>query len=239
MDRPWSDLVSKIQLLSKCSSIKEIHDFILRETRQFGVEHVFAGIIPEEGMSPEQQLEHVLLGHWPEEWANRYFAKNYLDIDPTIKFSRRSNGSIRWSNLRQTRLKVMEEARDFRLNDGLTVTQVTIDGAKVGMSYAGERITNDPHGQIHMQIVGAISLNRCIEIYRNKGRDKQPLTQLTNRETDCLLWVSQGKKNHEIAEVLGISDKTVEVHISNGMKKLRAANRTQFVANALRSGIIH
>jgi DNA-binding NarL/FixJ family response regulator len=49
-------------------------------------------------------------------------------------------------------------------------------------------------------------------------------TKITVREKEVLLMVGQGATSKEIAERLGISMKTVEVHRANLMKKLAAAN---------------
>jgi DNA-binding NarL/FixJ family response regulator len=49
-------------------------------------------------------------------------------------------------------------------------------------------------------------------------------TKITVREQEVLLMVGQGATSREIAERLGIAQKTVEVHRANLMRKLDAAN---------------
>jgi NarL family two-component system response regulator LiaR len=48
--------------------------------------------------------------------------------------------------------------------------------------------------------------------------------------------VSRGLANQEIAEGLGISERTVRTHIGNILDKLHLANRTQAALYALRKG---
>ena len=60
---------------------------------------------------------------------------------------------------------------------------------------------------------------------------------LTPREVEVLQQVSGGNRNREIGEYLGISEDTVKVHLSRIMDKLRARDRTQAVAIAVRRGI--
>lgn len=62
---------------------------------------------------------------------------------------------------------------------------------------------------------------------------------LTPREIQVLQLVSQGKRNKEIAAILGLSDDTVPVHVKNIFAKLRVNERTAAVNVALRRGIIH
>lgn len=58
----------------------------------------------------------------------------------------------------------------------------------------------------------------------------------SRREQECLTWMAKGRSNAEIGEVLGISERTVKFHVANLMKKLNAANRTEAIAIAARSG---
>jgi len=61
---------------------------------------------------------------------------------------------------------------------------------------------------------------------------------LTNREREVLHMVAQGYTNVEIAEKLYVSPRTVEVHRSNMMRKLRLKNHTQLVQFALERKIL-
>jgi DNA-binding NarL/FixJ family response regulator len=48
---------------------------------------------------------------------------------------------------------------------------------------------------------------------------------LTNRESEVLLWVAQGKSNGDVAGILGMSEKTVKQHMGNIFEKLGVENR--------------
>jgi transcriptional regulator EpsA len=61
---------------------------------------------------------------------------------------------------------------------------------------------------------------------------------VTERERQILLWVREGKSNHQIAEVLGISPLTVKNHVQKILRKLGASNRAQAVAEALQLGVL-
>ncbi len=52
---------------------------------------------------------------------------------------------------------------------------------------------------------------------------------LSARERETTLWVSRGKSSWEIAQILGISEKSVEFYMESVKKKLEAVNRTQAV----------
>ncbi len=61
---------------------------------------------------------------------------------------------------------------------------------------------------------------------------------LTERELDCLNWTAAGKTSVEIAEILTLSEHTINHYLNRATKKLDAVNRTQAVAKALRLGLI-
>lgn len=56
---------------------------------------------------------------------------------------------------------------------------------------------------------------------------KTPFDLLTDREMEVLELVAEGKNNREIADILGISDKTVKNHVNKLMQKLNITNRTE------------
>jgi DNA-binding NarL/FixJ family response regulator len=61
---------------------------------------------------------------------------------------------------------------------------------------------------------------------------------LTERETDVLRLIAEGKSNKEIARILSIGEKTVKTHVSNILAKLNMASRTQAALYAARIGLV-
>ena len=61
---------------------------------------------------------------------------------------------------------------------------------------------------------------------------------LTEREGDIIRLVAQGLSNHDIAQELFISEKTVKTHISNILGKLNLSDRTQLAIFAIKHGLV-
>jgi DNA-binding response OmpR family regulator/DNA-binding CsgD family transcriptional regulator len=57
---------------------------------------------------------------------------------------------------------------------------------------------------------------------------------LTTREAEVLLWISRGKSNREIGEILSISPRTVNKHLEQIFVKLGVENRAAAAARAVR-----
>jgi DNA-binding NarL/FixJ family response regulator len=64
------------------------------------------------------------------------------------------------------------------------------------------------------------------------------LVDLNDREVEALTWVARGKTSAEIAQILGLSKRTIDFHIDNARAKLGAATRTQAVIKAADGGLI-
>lgn len=60
---------------------------------------------------------------------------------------------------------------------------------------------------------------------------------LTERETEVLTLIADGRSNREIARALVLSEKTVKTHVSNILMKLDLADRTQAALWAVRNGV--
>ena len=59
-------------------------------------------------------------------------------------------------------------------------------------------------------------------------------TGLTRREAEVLLWVSYGKTNRTVSEILGISPRTVNKHLEQVFRKLGVETRAAATALAVR-----
>ena len=70
-----------------------------------------------------------------------------------------------------------------------------------------------------------------------EARASQPA--LTTRELQVLELLATGKRNKEIAAVLGMSNDTASAHVKNIFQKFKVHDRTAAMAEALRRGIIH
>lgn len=64
------------------------------------------------------------------------------------------------------------------------------------------------------------------------------LTQLSDRETEVLTYIAKGRSNKEIGALLGVTEGTVKIHVTNIFTKLEVTARTEAIVVAARHGII-
>ncbi|WP_438754527.1 helix-turn-helix transcriptional regulator [Pararhizobium sp. O133] len=78
-----------------------------------------------------------------------------------------------------------------------------------------------------VQMGGLILTERLMDF---SGSIKDDCPHLSDRERDCLAFLADGRRDREIADLLGITETTVRFHVDNARKKLGARNRTQAIA---------
>ena len=64
------------------------------------------------------------------------------------------------------------------------------------------------------------------------------LIELNDREVETLTWAARGKTSAEIAEILGITKRTVDFHVDNARTKLGTPTRTAAVIKAAAGRLI-
>jgi DNA-binding response OmpR family regulator len=89
---------------------------------------------------------------------------------------------------------------------------------------------------IDFEVLATIINARLAGVARSELWPK--LVQLNDREVETLTWVARGKTSAEIAQILGLTKRTVDFHIDNARTKLDAATRTQAVIKAATGRLI-
>ena len=83
-------------------------------------------------------------------------------------------------------------------------------------------------------------IHTAINSYKQTKQEikKKERIQLTKREYEVLRDISDGLKSQQIADKLFISERTVEAHRSNIMKKVGAKNMAELIKKAMTLGLL-
>ena len=95
-------------------------------------------------------------------------------------------------------------------------------GSQVVLGYRNSQVLT----AAHVQLPRAQSFDHTA--LRKRG--------LSRRESEVLFWVARGKRNVEIAVILGVAARTIELHLTSVYRKLEVDNRAAAVAIALDYG---
>ncbi|MBX9924811.1 MAG: LuxR family transcriptional regulator [Hyphomicrobiaceae bacterium] len=227
--------------LQNAKTQAEIEHILLEELRFFGFQYVTCSDMPAPGQDP---IKAVLLNTRPLEYVEHYISNRHIEKDPAITELKNSSRTFSWSDLKATRnlsleqRRIIDEASEFNVHDGLTIPFATTTGGYALVCPCGERpdLSPEPRAAIELISISALQyLKRRIAEDRKKTIQAKKV-QLTEREREILQWIIVGKTDEEVGIILSISARTVQSHVNNARAKLNTANRTQAVAEALRRG---
>lgn len=177
------------------------------------------------------------INNYSDDWNQTYQDNNYLDVDPTVKHGLRSTQVLFWQDcIFKEAPNFWEEARSFGIKQGISQSQKDEHG-RIGMlTFANE----NPELTQKMLILQAPSLIWLSQLAHTGLAEKMmPLEQndiehrLTKREIDILRWTAEGKTSNEISILMSISDRTVNFHVNNILKKLSVSNKTAATVKAM------
>ena len=235
--RPF-DFVQKVEALNK---FEEICAAISEELNWFGFTCVTSFIMPGPG---EAFKKGIHLNTRPQDYIDRYEEKNYVLRDPVVTELRNSVQPFSWSdvlkrrNLSVSDTRIIEEAREFDVNDGLIVPIVTLSGGLSVFSPCGRNPDLSPDARRAVELISLYSHEALKRKLLEQSRHKEAHTPLTAREREIMVWVATGKSDQEIGQILSISPATVTLHVQNAKRKLDAFRRTFAVVKAIRFGEI-
>lgn len=94
-----------------------------------------------------------------------------------------------------------------------------------------ELITAIRHADMNLRFLPRTVMDRLL--------DRMPTVELTVREKEVLVCITEGRSNREIADQLSIAEKTVRMHVSSVLEKMGARDRTQATIYAIQRGLVH
>jgi DNA-binding CsgD family transcriptional regulator len=97
------------------------------------------------------------------------------------------------------------------------------DGLVLLCGCAGSAPDVSPLSTATLHAAAHVLYDRLIELRSQPTQE----AVLTGREAECVRWFGLGKADHEIAEIVGISARTVRYHLRNAKTKLGAATRIE------------
>ncbi|HET7413164.1 MAG TPA: LuxR family transcriptional regulator [Pararhizobium sp.] len=186
--------------------------------------------------------EQSVINNWPTEMIAAYDRLGLLQSSPAIAAMRNSVKPLAISLEERTAAspedsRAASEAlfRQFGFLRSVAIPVHDARGDRGVVFFDGDRETLCHTEMLELNMLAIHIYERLQQIAHTDARDVSPLT---DRETNCLAWTAEGKTSNEIAEILGLSEHTVNHYLNRAARKLSTVNRTQAVAKALRRGWI-
>ncbi|WP_226739456.1 helix-turn-helix transcriptional regulator [Microvirga lenta] len=254
------DLDEAIAGIEACTSLDELRIFLQDIIENYG----FSAFNFIDAGQPHLDMPFhfgTISGAWKEE----YIRNNFVVVDPAIAKARKINIPFTWGSIplpvftgrrKPGAIKTMEAARDHGFTEGLMIPYHFRDQLGRVHSSATTFFWRDPVEKFHfllserkheLHLIMIYWVQRAVDIIAREHRAGVTVIRphqnntgiaLTDRERDMLAWAARGKTVADTADILKISEETVETHIRNAMRKLDATNKTHAVAKAIYLGLI-
>ncbi len=207
---------------------------VVKAGKELGFEYCAYGLRMPMPISNPRML---LLNNYSPEWQKRYVSQNYLSIDPTVAHGIHSVLPLVWSKaLFDSTPEFWEDARSNGLRHGWAQSSYDAKG-NVGMltlARSRDELTqtelrdNSPRLTWLAQAVHEAGVRLA-----TSQREAAPSIVLTMREAEVLRWTAEGKTSGEVGQIMDISERTVNFHVTNALVKLGVVNKTAGVVKAV------
>ncbi len=223
--------------ISAATSAPEVLSILERTLKPFGAEFFCLNFLPVAG----QKFEDVLLvQRVPVDWMQLYLERQYSRFDPSLRHCWRTTQPFEYLQSpydfesEPQAAEVIQRAKDFGLSKGFLVPVASLTGRHGNVWIGGYdlELAADEKPIVHLLSLYAF------ERVRGFGGFRQTRPSITPREREVLTWTASGKTAWEIGQILHISKRTVDEHLTKAARKLNATNRPQAVASAIRYRLI-
>jgi DNA-binding response OmpR family regulator len=166
-------------------------------------------------------------------------ARAALDVSGRYLLAVNGHGKIVWATPQAQRL--LSESLASGTDDEFVLPEPMmqwLEEAQKGKAKSKTQAISFPENeQLRLQYMGQLGPNEFLLRLAKDSGTTTPVEfsselGLTTREGEVLSWLSKGKTNRDIAQILGLSPRTVDKHLEQIYAKLGVENRTAAAAIA-------
>jgi len=214
----------------------DVFRFMKRITEHYGCRAFMVLNLPH--ATSLELSNNTVITNWPAELMSLFDREGMMQTSPVLRRLRGSTIPFTF-DLDAVAAERQGQARGlfgrFGVVRGAYFPVHDMSGSRGAVSLAGDGLPFTHQQMMELMYISVHVFERLAEI---RNLDVRTTDTLTDREVDCLNWTAAGKTSAEIAEILGLSEHTVNHYLNRAAKKLDTVNRTQAVAKALRIGLI-
>jgi LuxR family quorum-sensing system transcriptional regulator CciR len=187
----------------------------------------------------------VHLNNYPADFTEYYYRNGLMTRDPVHRVSQLRGAGFMWSalpsliELTTADTQFLQEASQAGLVEGYTVP-VHIPGEHTGScSFAVSKSFVSPRESIPLlEALGRFSFDVARRLALPRSIHSKVGQHLTQREREIVILLGQGKREKEIARVLGLAPVTVNDHLKRARRRFGVHKSTLLVTCGLLTGSI-
>ena len=169
-------------------------------------------------------------------------ARAALDVSGRYLLAVNGHGKIVWATPQAQKMlseNLASSSEEFALPDSMLPWLAQMQKGKAKAKALTASLPENE--QLQLQYMGKLAPNEFLLRLAKDSSADTPVEfsselGLTTREGEVLSWLSKGKTNRDIAQILGLSPRTVDKHLEQIYAKLGVENRTAAAAIATSTG---
>ncbi|WP_042037088.1 LuxR family transcriptional regulator [Aeromonas popoffii] len=192
-----------------------------------------------------QRPDVIIFNGCPQSWVDTYTASGFFAIDPIVKCGMTQSTPILWADVvrdnescdEQGR-ELMQLASEFGIRDGVTFPWHGANGHVGLLSFITSTPLTKQQWLYAVPFLSWLSMHIFEAVARVCLAGLSPQDVLSLRELEVCQWAAEGKQVSDIAQILGITPRTVTFHLERIAEKLGASNKSQAISWALKQGLV-
>ena len=215
---------------------------VIRFSRDLGFSTVSAVVVVDGAAG---RSDFAAVDNAPPGYAEAINDVASMKRDPVMQHCRRQTLPIVWNQATYTSQglgELWEEQARFGYRTGVCLAMHLPEGRHFVLGVDRDQPLPEHPGELtrlvaDLQLFAVFAHDVALRMMAPAvERSERP--SLTPRELDALRWTMEGKTAWEVGAILGISERTAVLHVTNAMHKLGCTSKHQAVLKALRLGLI-
>lgn len=228
----------RVEAIGACTEVAPLRQAVMDALALFGISKAYF-VAP---LSRDVRLTRILT-NWGMPWAwEKQYRERLHQTDPLPGLTIDRPEPVYWprdltgADLSPGQKRYLDIAAQYGMARGVGVACFGPGGRS---GFLGAILPDDgeepsPADLRRVQSVGQTGFR----VYCNIVQYSEALPSLSTREMEVLYWISRGKSNSVIADILGISASSVDVYVRRLFAKLEVTDRTTASVKAMAHGLL-
>lgn len=187
----------------------------------------------------------IYLSNFPQQTLDFFINFKQFGSDPLLGYAFSNTTSILWDDFSKN-FEKSKDGKDYfstllsqGLSNGFSVPINSLNGQVALISLASKNHYIE-HKTISDALIATEIFSRyLIDSFNRIDKIENPkVNNLTERELECVFWACEGKTAWEMSHIIGVTERTINFHLTSVIKKLGASNRQHAVAKAVLYGLV-
>jgi len=230
---------TQLRVVCGADSSHAAFESVAEEATRLGFAYCSFGM---KGPVPLAAPRVVWCSTYPQAWQQLYDQRGYMQQDPTVRHAIVSDEPVRWpGDLYHQAPDFFDEAARHGLRHGVAIPRRDARGM---VSLFSVVRSDEPLSAAEYETkkerllwLAVLCHEGMLKSWGELLRDDSGV-ELSVREMDVLRWTCEGKTSSDVAQILSISEATVNFHTRNACAKLGTTNRTAAAVRAALLGLL-